>query len=202
MTSSPNRLNAVNLKVLLALGAALCVAMPLAANAQTHRIDGYKATLANVENAEGVSMRIELVRWSTDAEHAEVLEALASDGEGDAMEALKGMPTAGVVWTSVSSVGYAVKYARREELPSGVVRVALIVDRPLGGHELRPWAPLGGMATDYPFTLIELRVPDQETGEGKLSLSAEVAVDSDDGLISLKNYDAAPAHLVGVTHVP
>ena len=53
-------------------------------------------------------------------------------------------------------------------------------------------------ATDYDFTLIELRLNAKGLGEGKTSLTTKVIVDSPAKTVALDNYAAAPAILQNV----
>ena len=49
-------------------------------SAQVARIDGYQATLTNIEARTGVMVKLDLVRWSTDEERQEVVRAMGDQG--------------------------------------------------------------------------------------------------------------------------
>jgi hypothetical protein len=53
-------------------------------------------------------------------------------------------------------------------------------------------------ATDYDFTLIEIRLTAKGSGEGKTSLLTKVIVDQDAKTIALDDYAAAPAMLQNI----
>ena len=53
-------------------------------------------------------------------------------------------------------------------------------------------------ATDYEFTVIELRLNAKGLGEGKTSLTSKVIIDNDAKTIALENYAAAPVILQNV----
>jgi hypothetical protein len=101
-------------------------------------------------------------------------------------------PTIGYLWTN-EPIGYAVKYAYRLSTTGGGERIVLAVDRRLGGQS--PAWTLPAPATDYQFTLIELRLDPSGAGEGKTSLTTKVIDDEQARTIALENYDAAPAIL-------
>jgi hypothetical protein len=83
-------------------------------------------------------------------------------------------------------------------MPSGGERIILATSRALGAQSPQ-WKPTGGEpATDYEFTVIELRLNAKGLGEGKTSLTAKVIVDNEAKTIALENYTAAPVILQNV----
>jgi len=173
------------------------VAMSAMTTAQTNTkdpIQHFTATAANVNNA-GDPLKIDLLRWSTDAEREQVVKAFMENGEKELATTLEKGPTLGYVWTT-ESAGYAVRYAYRLQTPDGGERVIVATDRRLGAWDTRIWKTKGASsATDYPFTVIELRLDRQGAGTGKISLGAKVAVDSDAKTVALENYSTAPVML-------
>jgi hypothetical protein len=108
--------------------------------------------------------------------------------------ALKAATTVGVFWTS-ESIGYAIKYARRIELPGGAERIILVTDRRLGASNIA-WKPASTVSvSDYPFSIIELRVSPAGKGEGKGVVTGKVTVDSNAQTIAVDSYDTLPAIL-------
>jgi hypothetical protein len=106
-------------------------------------------------------------------------------------------PTIGYIWTD-EVTGYAIKYAYRVPLPDGGDRIILATSRVLGGGSTQ-WKPVGTEpATDYEFTVIELRLNAKGLGEGKTSLTSKVVFDKDARTLALENYAAAPVILQNV----
>ena len=180
------------------------------------------ATSANVAEP-GMEVKINILRWSADEQRDQLVAALKAPpapaaetgrgerggggrggrgGRGDASPpadpfvalatAIGKLPTIGYVWTN-EPIGYAIKYAYRASAPDGRERIVFATDRRLGG--LSPARTPAAPATDYQFTLIELRFDRGGGGEGKTSLTARVAVDEQARTFALENYDAAPAIL-------
>ncbi len=90
--------------------------------------------------------------------------------------AISESPTIGYVWTD-EMAGYSVKYAHRITQPGGGDRIILALNRRLGGYTGK-WDPVGAAGTtDYEFTLVELALDSDGSGEGRASLTAEVVVD-------------------------
>lgn len=111
--------------------------------------------------------------------------------------ALGKAPTVGYLWTN-EVVGYSIKYAFRAPLSDGGERIILVTDRRIGGGKAG-WKPTAtAPATDYEFTLIEMKMDSKGSGEGKTTLSSTIAFDSGAKTLALENYAAAPAVFVNV----
>ncbi len=108
--------------------------------------------------------------------------------------AIRRAPTVGYVWTN-DVTGYSIKYAYRIPLPDGSERIVLAIDRRLGTH-VAAWQPVTTQpATDYPFTVLEMRFDTGGLGEARTSLTTSVIVDKQAGTLALENYAGAPAIL-------
>jgi len=107
-------------------------------------------------------------------------------------QALQKSPMIGVLWDS-GAAGYSIRYAYRLPQPDGGERILLLTDR-----RLSPWSPFWKPAapsqtsTDYDFSLIELRVNAQGSGDGKASLDSPIAVDTVAKSLALDKYDSSP----------
>jgi hypothetical protein len=105
--------------------------------------------------------------------------------------AIRRAPTVGYIWTS-DVTGYSIKYAYRAPLPEGRERIVLAIDRRLGTH-VAAWQPVTTQpATDYPFTVLEMRFDAGGLGEGRSSLTTNVILDKQAGTLALENYAGAP----------
>jgi len=105
-------------------------------------------------------------------------------------------PTVGYLWTS-EVAGYAVRLATKIAQPDGSERLILLTDRRLGAWN-DSWKPTTASPTDYGFSLIELRVPAKGDGEGKISATGKVTIDSAAKTLALENYAGLPVTLKGV----
>jgi hypothetical protein len=103
-------------------------------------------------------------------------------------QALQKAPTIGYLWTN-EPTGYSVKYASRTTQPDGSDRIVVITEPRLGAYS-PAWTLKTGTATDYAFTLIEVRL-NAKGGEGKSSLGAEVVADASTKQLVLEDYAAA-----------
>jgi hypothetical protein len=175
------------------------------------------AALANVTGAPD-TVRIEILRWSTDSERERLLSAWnlkaapSSPGRG-AAKAGKGAPpatspvalipeaelarvlqegtTVGYLWSSELS-GYALRYAGRVTAADGSQRIVLLTQRRLGAMTQK-WNPASGTPNTYEFSVIEIRLNAKGEGEGKASLTGKVSFDPSTRMVGLENYEALPA---------
>jgi hypothetical protein len=163
--------------------------------------EAFTGTTVNLNPGAGQNLRINVLKWASDAERDALLAVLKEKGDSGLGPALEKASTAGFIWDS-GPLGYAVRYARKLPLAGGGERIVLVTDRPLGSWGQGAWRPSGRAAgTDYPFTLVELRLNKQGRGEGKMSLGAKVVADPDAGTITLDNYAAAPVLINNVRRV-
>ena len=169
------------------------------------------------------ALTITLSRWSTEAERAPLVAALAAPpppparpaapaggaagrGRGRGAPpppppsplarlstAVKAAPTLGYIWTD-GVTGYSIKYAWRSPATEDKERIVLVTDRRLDSHAA-DWAPASSAAADADFTVIEMRIDRQGVGEGKTSLTTKVTIDTEANTLALDGYAAAPAWL-------
>lgn len=161
------------------------------ANASDTRVvpDTFTAKTTAMTPAD-VQIKIDVREWSTAEARADAVAALSGDG---VQQALRALPTAGYVWLSGSSVGYAVKYAHRTTSPMGD-RVTFVTDRPLGAFGNKAWTTsAGGTDKDRQYSVIDITVGGPNAGTGQLSIAADVKLDPAAGIVALetKQGDAA-----------
>ena len=112
---------------------------------------------------------------------------------GSLAAALQAADGVGYLWSS-ESVGYSLRYAHRMTQADGSVRIVLATDRRLGSFD-GSWKPATGVANDYAFTVIELRLNPAMTGEGRTSLTGRVSIDGAANTIALEDYAVLPVTL-------
>jgi hypothetical protein len=97
-------------------------------------------------------------------------------------------------------VGYSIKYAYREQQPDGAERIIVATDRRVGAWSTlwKPAATASGPASDYPFSIIELRLNPKGDGEGRGAIFGKVTIDGQSKTIALDGYFALPVILKGV----
>jgi hypothetical protein len=136
--------------------------------------------------------RVEIVvnRWSTAVERDRLLTALFEQGSEKLLDALMDMPAVGYIRTP-NSIGYDLHFARKTRTLDGGQRIVLAADRYITFWEAvnRP------RSIEYPFTVMELHLNAEGSGEGKLSPATRITGDKENKLIVLENYSTQPVLL-------
>jgi hypothetical protein len=156
----------------------------------------FTATTVNLAPGGAEAVSISIARWSTDAERDGLAGALTAKAEAGFQIALAYSDTLGYIWTS-EILGYPIRYAHRMTMPDGSERILVATDRRLGAWSTS-WRAAAPGAPDYPFTLIELRIPRRGPAEGKMSLASKIVVEPTGKVIAIENYAAAPVLLKDV----
>jgi hypothetical protein len=145
--------------------------------------------------ASTVEMAVE--RWSSEAEAQRLMEVLLSKGPDRMLDTLRELRRVGYIRTP-GNIGYDLRFARKTPMEDGGERVVLATDRSISFWE--QWAR--PRTIDYPFTVIEMRIGKDGTGEGKLSLATRIEVDKRRNQIVLENYGTQPVLLTQVKREP
>ena len=112
--------------------------------------------------------------------------------EASLARALNETTTVGYLWSS-EMAGYALRYAGKVDGAAGLQRIIMITQRRLGAVN-QLWNPtFEGAATNYEFSVIELRLNAKGESEGRASFVGKVAPDMSAKIVTLENYDALPA---------
>jgi len=135
-------------------------------------------------------MSVDLDRWSTNAERDQLVKAIAENGPEKLLDAFREVGRIGTVsWPG--GLEYTVRYAWRSQRPDGS-DVVFVVDRPLW-----VWWDVTMPSTPYEFTVIQMRLGKDGSGEGRVSLGVPVASDKTLG-VALSDYVKAPSLLADV----
>jgi hypothetical protein len=198
----------------VALAVSMCVLVALigpaarAVGALERQLDGLPlrlgATIVNAtglgdgRNAEGV---ITITRWTTPAERDSLGAALTRGGTTALLFRLLDVPSHGQIripgWQGPDPhkmrLGWDLRYAWRETDPAGAQRIVIGTDRYISFWEAHD----DPKSTEYPFTMIELRLDNNGEGIGKADVAARIKI-TDDNVLELENYHTAPELLLTV----
>jgi hypothetical protein len=155
----------------------------------------FTALAVNMGTAPDLRMRasqspvdITVERWSTDEEREHFFTALGQSPD-TLLNAFQDAKRVGYLRTP-DQLGYDLKYARQMPAAGGGTRVVLATDRPLGFWELANQT----RTSEYPFTVIELRLDQTGKGEGKMSVATKITTEKDHTIV-LENYLSEPVQL-------
>lgn len=121
--------------------------------------------------------RLQLVinRWSTDEERR-LMEQAAAD-PAKLLEPFRNVGGIGYLqWPG--GLEYTVRYARQTPRPDGGADIVLVAERPLWLW----WDANTKWSNEPPYTVINLRVNKDGTGEGHVSITTEIESDEDAGI--------------------
>jgi hypothetical protein len=140
-----------------------------------------------------IDIRIE--RWSTDEEREQLLDILRGEGSRsrtnrELLRALRRMPRAGFI-RSVGTLAWDLRYAQQQPLEEGGRQIVIATDRPIDFWEARNRPRV----SDYPFTLLELRLDQNNRGEGKMLAQTRIFIDPRTSNLVLENYSHLPVRL-------
>jgi hypothetical protein len=158
----------------------------------------FSAFAVSMQQGQAGQIDIAIERWTTDDERKELLGLLAgtefrSGGQDKLLEALQAIqPRVGFIRTP-KTMGWDLKYAWQSALPDGTRQIVIATDKPVSFLA----ASNSGDVLNYPFTLIEIRMGKDDTGEGRLLAATAVSVEN--GKLELKAYGLEPIKLTQVT---
>ena len=180
------------------LTCSLVIASGFALSAGRHsepaaRFTAHNAIMTSPARVSLGAVDITISRWSTDAEHRQLVRTLAQEGQIAFMNLLCGFRRVGSV-TVDGERHMALRYAWETKDPDGAARVYLASDGPirLDTTEIQQVAEPG------PLTFVELRVNPQGDGEGKLAPGDWLSVDEHQNVIEISNYEQRPIDLIFV----
>jgi hypothetical protein len=130
-------------------------------------------------------------RWSTQAERRALVSAFTEKGPEGLRKALEDIEPLGRI-TTPGSIGYDLRYAHQVPLPGGGRRILAGTERPMSFTEISR----GTISSDYPFTIVEMRLNAKGEGDGRLSLATKIVGEGD--YVELENYDRAPIRLTKI----
>ena len=168
------------------------------ASAQEELFEAWAVNLSNV--ATGTTSRVEILikRWSTDAERDRLVKTFQEKNQDALLSELQKIkPPVGYIRTP-DTVGWDLQFAHQVPLPEGGRQIVIVTDRRMSFRE----ASQRPRSFDYPFTLIELHLDQDGTGEGRASIATKITYDKKENVLELENYASEPVRLQNVRQMP
>ena len=169
----------------------LLVALPAAA-------EQFRGTVIDaggaVPRASSTPFTLKIEQYTSDEEALGLARLLAQQGPEALRRELEKIDHG---WIRFGSrLGYPISFARSFDTPEGrVIRVA--TDRPVAFIEARNLL----RTMDYPFGILELRLPPEGKGSGRLIVAAEVRFD-DKGVLQIESYGLEPFRILQARVAP
>jgi hypothetical protein len=151
-------------------------------------VGSYTAMASNISSiapAGITQLDIEVRRLTDAGENERLMTAFEEKGQQGLIDALQDTKPVGYM-RAPGQLAYEFHYANVISEKNGVRRLLLITDRPMSFGEVVN----RGRSTEYPFTLMDLRIDSSGRGEGKLFLATKIIRSGD--LFVLENYASQP----------
>jgi hypothetical protein len=172
----------------------LSVAAPLNArdddrSAMRQEFTGVAVSIGTPGNPAGIApVDIVITRWSTPQERQRLVNAFTGEGQSAAVGQLQDMKAVGTIRVNHQGLAYDLRYAHEFKNEDGGRRIFLLTDRPIGAWE----AFVQPRYSDYPFTLIEMRLDRDGRGSGTITLAARINASEDGRFVQIENYASSP----------
>ena len=151
-------------------------------------VESYTAVASNISEIAPAGITpidIEIRRFTDAGENERLMTAFDEKGQQGLIDALQKTPAVGYI-RAPGQLAYEFHYARVISEKDGVRRILMLTDRPMSFGE----AVNRGRSTEYPFTMVDLRIDSGGRGEGKLFLVTKLIRSGD--LFVLENFVSQP----------
>jgi len=163
------------------------------------RLSAWAVNMSNTGTGRNNVIDLRITRWTTADERAALLTTMVEKGSDDLMKALLKLPDSGRLripgWQGPDPhkvvLGWTLHYAWSTPLPEGGNRIVLATDRYITFMEARN----NPRVSDYPFTLLEIRLDKNGEGVGKASVATKISFDRKKNQMELENYGSEPVRL-------
>src|SRR5262245_8283415 len=160
-------------------------------------------TNVNVPRGNAGIMQIRITGWSPAATRQRLIDTFLAKKQDGLLSALQKEKSKGRLslpnWQGPDPqnyrLGWDIRYAAHDALPDGSERIVIATDRQMSMWEVtnRP------RSYDYPFTLIEIRLPKEGKGEGRAFGATQILFDKKKNQIVLEQYSAGEIRLNEIT---
>jgi hypothetical protein len=156
-------------------------------------------TNVNVPRGNAGIMQIRITGWSPAATRQRLIDTFFAKKQDGLLSALQKEKSKGRLslpnWQGPDPqnyrLGWDIRYAAHDTLPDGGERIVIATDRQMSMWEVRERP----RSYDYPFTLIEIRIPKEGKGEGRAFGATQISFDKKKNQIVLEQYSAGEIRL-------
>lgn len=181
-------------RALVSLGVLTMLAVATPAVAQGDRFSATANNMSNVGRP-GVLGPVDIIinRYSTEDERNRFLSVLAERGPDGLLEVFRKSKSIGRL-AAPGRLGYEIRYAAKVPGEDGGYRVVIATDRLMSFFEVRNQP----RTVDYPFTVVQLNIGADGTGEGRASIYTRITTDKRNNTIVLEDFGSQPVTLMNV----
>ena len=169
----------------------------------TMRAFAVNMTNVNVPRGNAGILQIRITGWSPPATRQRLIDTFLEKKQDGLLSALQKERSKGRLsmpnWQGPDPqnyrLGWDIRYAAHDTLPDGSERIVIATDRQMSMWEVRERP----RSYDYPFTLIEIRLPKEGKGEGRAFGATQILFDKKKNQIVLEQYSAGEIRLNEIT---
>ena len=163
------------------------------------RLTAWAVSMGTVGTGRNAVVDIRITRWTTPDERKKLLSTVIEKDQDAMLRALQKMPSHGRINVPGHTgpdphqlvLGWTLHYAWNVPDGDGGQRIVLATDRYMTFLETRN----NPRTTDYPFTLLDLRLKKDGEGVGKASIATKISFDKKKNTMELENYSSEPVRL-------
>ena len=163
------------------------------------RLSAWAVAMGTVGTGKNAVMDIRITRWTTPEERKTLLTTMVEKNMDQLLRALTRLPDHGRIRIPGHTgpdphkvvLGWQLHYAWYEPGEDGGHRIVLATDRYMTFMEVRN----NPRTTDYPFTLLDLRLNKDGEGVGKASIATKISFNKNKNTLELENYSSEPVRL-------
>ena len=162
----------------------------------------FAVSMNNISAGATAQVEIQIDSWTTEAERQRFIEIAISEGQDALLRAFQKAPSRGRIWfpnmqgpdpTNIG-LGWPLRYTHQTRTDEGGRRVVIATDRVMTFWE-RANRP---RTVDYPFTLIQIEVDKDGTGEGRMAVATRINFDKNRNVMELEHFASEPVRLQNV----
>jgi hypothetical protein len=154
------------------------------------RLTAFAVNMSNIAPGTSAVVDIRINQWSTEATRQKLIDTFKEKGPEKLLDALQDQKPIGYIKLP-NTLGYDLRFARETPLDDGGRRILIVTDRYITQAEAMNQA----RTMDYPFTLIEIHLKKDGTGEGKMSVATKITYNQKDNVVELENWSSEPVRL-------
>ena len=163
------------------------------------RLTAWAVSMGTVGTGRNAVVNIRITRWTTPEERKQLLSTIVEKDQDALLRALTRLPSHGRINVPGHTgpdphqlvLGWNLHYAWNVPDGDGGQRIVLATDRYMTFLETRN----NPRTTDYPFTLLDLRLKRDGEGVGKASIATKISFDKKKNIMELENYSSEPVRL-------
>ncbi len=171
-------------------------------NAEKVHFSAFAVSMSNVAAGATAQVEIDIESWSTEAQRERFITIALEDGPDALLRAFQKAPSHGRIWfpnwqgpdpTNIG-LGWPLRYTHQTRTDEGGRRVVIATDRVMSFWERRNQP----RTVDYPFTLIQIEVDKDGTGQGKMAVATKITFDKNRKVLELEHFASEPVRLQNV----